>query len=85
MRWKSISKELYFELLSSNRSELSVFSSATHFDYVMTEWGFKGADTAFIKAVDQLRFDENGESWEYRYYKNCELPKQAELNQPYEG
>lgn len=67
--WKPIERSEYFESLRFHKDELSVYESCTDIDFVLTVWGFKGKELEFIKAVDQLMYDEVDEYWQYRYYK----------------
>ena len=70
MEWVKIDKKRYFRLLKENKENLTCYSSCTDIDYVLTKWGFKDCDLPFIKAVDQLRYDEGpDEEWQYRYYE----------------
>ena len=70
LEWHPISKQRYIDLLRANLPMLTCYASCNDMDYVMTEWGLKDRDLPFIKAVDNLRYDEGpDEHWIYEYFE----------------
>ena len=60
LRWRETSEEVYWAIYGHHRDELRAFASCTDPDgsqfgspYVMTEWGFGGADYPLIRIEDR--------------------------------
>ena len=77
MSWKKTDKHVYGAIYREHHSDLSAFASCTCPDgdlrlgyinpYIMTAWGFNGADIPLIKSIATKKTHDQKE-YDYEYY-----------------
>ena len=75
--WRKTDKHIYGAIYREHWEELGVFGSCTAPEgdprlglaspYILTEWGFKGADDPIIKSIG-TKEDRNQKEYDYEYF-----------------